>query len=101
MLINKNVIISDAPFCLCHVVLNTEKTLPTLTHNSSNQYQLYCKRCGFKTYESKNRQSVITDWFYSNRANDDHIQKCWITRYNKQNGTAVTLPGTRPHQKFL
>lgn len=100
MLIDKNETISDAPVCLCNVVLNTKKTLPTLRYNrASNMYQLYCKTCGFKTNERDNKQSVITDWFYSNRAGDRHIRECWITRYNTQNGTAITLMGTCPQSR--
>ena len=70
----------DAPFCLCHAVLNTEKTLPTMIYN---------------------KQSVIADWFYSNRPGDAHIKSCWIERYNKQQGTAITSGDTLPLRRNL
>ena len=90
MLIDSTEVI-DAPYCLCNVILKTEKTQPTLIYNKqTGSYQLYCKKCGFKTYSSQNKQSVIADWFYSNRAGDAHIKSCWIERYNKQQGTAIT-----------
>lgn len=67
----------------------------------SDGYQMYCKKCGFKTYSSQNKQSVIADWFYSNRPGDAHIKSCWIERYNKQQGTAVTGGGTLPLRRNL
>ena len=92
----------DAPFCLCHVVLNTEKTLPKMIYNKlSDGYQMYCKKCGFKTYSSQNKQSVIVDWFYSNRPGDAHIKNCWVERYNKQQGTAITGGATPPLRRNL
>jgi hypothetical protein len=98
MLSDNNEIINDAPFCLCHEVLNTVKTLPQLIYNKHyNVYQMYCSKCGFKTFTDENKQAVISDWFYSNRPSDAHIKWCWVNRYNKQNGTKISLPGTRAH----
>lgn len=83
-----NIEVDAVPFCLCHVVYKTPKTYPRLLYKrSSNLYQLYCPKCGFKTYQDTNKQAVISDWFYSNRFGDAHIKSCWIIRHNKQNGT--------------
>lgn len=97
MLIENEEVVTDAPLCLCNVVLNTEKTSPTLIYDKKTGYYLmYCKKCGFKTNSSQNKQSVITDWFYSNRSGDAHIKTRWIQRYNQQQGTAITSGGTSP-----
>lgn len=102
MLTENNETITDAPVCLCNVILKTEKTKPTLIYNqNSDSYQLYCKKCGFKTYSSQNKQSVIADWFYSNRPGDAHIKSCWIERYNKQQGTAITSGDVTPLRRNL
>lgn len=94
MLIEKEIItenvFTDAPVCLCNSVLKTEKTYPILHHDNRSGYYMYCKKCGFKTYLSQELQSVIVDWHYSNRAGDAHIRSCWIERYNRQQGTAIT-----------
>lgn len=81
----------DAPYCLCHTILETKKTQPAWSNtNQPDYYQLYCHRCGFKTGSFNNRQAAIADWHYSNRAGDAHIRSCWIERYNRQQGTAIT-----------
>lgn len=88
---NEHKTINNPPPCLCNVILKTSKTLPTLLHkNATNTYQLYCGACGFKTHEDTNWQAVVADWFLSNRP-DPHTKSCWVSRYNRQNGTAISL----------
>lgn len=92
----------DAPFCLCHAILKTQKTKPTWSNSQpTDYYQLYCRICGFKTSSFYNRQAAIADWFYSNRAGDAHIKSCWIERYNRQQGTSITGGDTLPQRRAL
>lgn len=50
--------------------------------------------------ESDNRNLLkIKDWLYSNLSGDRQIIECWVSRYNTQNGTAITLMGTCPKSR--
>jgi hypothetical protein len=35
------------------------------------------------TYPDWNKQSVITEWYMSNRPGDKHIEKIWLRRYSE------------------
>lgn len=85
-------IFAEVPQCLCEQVMCRRADPPQLRYSSRrNEFLIFCPTCGFTTHPSGNKQSVIAEWYGSNRTGDLHIESLWRERFDKfqQEKTAI------------
>lgn len=85
-------VFAEVPQCLCEHVMCRQAELPQFRYSSRrDEYLIFCPSCGFTTHPDWNKQSVIAEWYGSNRKGDLHIESLWRERYDKfqQEKTAI------------